>query len=301
MAVIKALDMKAIDDVFAMGGGYVLNFSDTTFAEFFAEDLNIDIGDPRYAQNGTSKAKRLRTFLRQVELEHTLRVLEALWHHRERLLADGIWTSQFPPNAEGRFLDLMKRLRASKEAVATTPFGNLAVGLAQPVPAFDKSRFRMLKADLMELQLMAPQARGYAFEKFLKGMFDAHGLQARESFRNRGEQIDGSFVHNSDVYLLEAKWQNELTRAEDLHAFHGKISEKATWTRGLFISYAGFTEVGLDAWGRGKSVVCMDGHDLNDLLDRQISFDQVLEFKVRRAAETGLTFIPVRDLFPAHS
>jgi hypothetical protein len=28
-----------------MGGGYVLNFSDRTFAQFFAEELNIDIDE----------------------------------------------------------------------------------------------------------------------------------------------------------------------------------------------------------------------------------------------------------------
>ncbi len=55
--------MMFLDDVFEMGGGYVLNFSDRTFAQFFAEEINIDIDDRRYAQQGTSKAKRLRFFL----------------------------------------------------------------------------------------------------------------------------------------------------------------------------------------------------------------------------------------------
>jgi hypothetical protein len=41
---------------------------------------------------------------------------------------------------------------------------------------------------------LAAQPRGYAFEKFLKDLFDTFGLQAREAFRLRGEQIDGSFL-----------------------------------------------------------------------------------------------------------
>ena len=41
---------------------------------------------------------------------------------------------------------------------------------------------------------MDPQARGYAFEKFLKDAFDTFGMSARTSFRLEGEQIDGSFV-----------------------------------------------------------------------------------------------------------
>jgi restriction endonuclease Mrr len=71
-----------------------------------------------------------------------------------------------------------------------------------------------------------------------------------------------------------------LTGAADLHAFHGKVEEKAAWTRGLFISQSGFTDDGLHAFGRGKRVVCMDGLDLYE----------------RRAAETGRPFIRVRDL-----
>lgn len=34
---IRSVDMMLIDDLFEMGGGYVLNFSDKTFAIFFAE------------------------------------------------------------------------------------------------------------------------------------------------------------------------------------------------------------------------------------------------------------------------
>ena len=49
---------------------------------------------------------------------------------------------------------------------------------------------------------------------------------------------------------------------------------------------------------RGKRVICMDGLDLYEMLDREIPFTQVLERKVRRAAETGSPFVRVRDLFP---
>ena len=33
-------------------------------------------------------------------------------------------------------------------------------------------------------------------------------LEAREAFRLRGEQIDGSFVLGHETYVLEAKWQS---------------------------------------------------------------------------------------------
>lgn len=42
-------------------GGYVLNFSDRTFSEFF-KDYDIDIDSQKYYKNGSSKMKRLRAF-----------------------------------------------------------------------------------------------------------------------------------------------------------------------------------------------------------------------------------------------
>ncbi|MEO7221199.1 MAG: hypothetical protein ABIY37_01880 [Devosia sp.] len=59
----------------------------------------------------------------------------------------------------------------------------------------------------------AVQARGYAFERFLKKWFDAWGLDERASFKLIGEQIDGSFEHRGSVYLIEAKWTNAKTDA----------------------------------------------------------------------------------------
>jgi hypothetical protein len=46
------------------------------------------------------------------------------------------------------------------------------------------------------------------------------------------------------------------------------------------------------------SIVLRDGLDLYELLDRALPLDLVLERKVRRAAETGLPFVRIRDLFP---
>ena len=62
------------------------------------------------------------------------------------------------------------------------------------------------------------------------------------------------------------------------------------------VSQSGFTPEGLHALGRGKSVVCMDGLDLHDTLTRRLDLASVIAAKARRAAETGMPFVPVRDL-----
>ena len=153
-----------------------------------------------------------------------------------------------------------------------------------------------LAARLLEVTKLKPHARGFAFEKFLKEVFDAYGMAARASFRLKGEQIDGSFALGEQTYLLEARWRSGQVGAETLRAFNAKVEDKASWSRGLIISHSGFTEDGLHAFGRGKRVVGMDGLDLHEVLSGQLDLTEVITTKVRRAAETGVAFVSVRDL-----
>jgi hypothetical protein len=289
MSNIRSIDMIFLDDLFEMGSGYVLNFSDRTFAQFFAEELNIDIDDQKYAQNGTSKAKRLRYFLQTVDKATVVRTLNALWEYREAVRQKFNHEDKIQ-NGHGRLLALVNRLSSgvTKASQETAPAAS----------AFDREVFAQFQADLINLGNMEPHRRGLAFEPFLKTIFSKFGLEARDAFRLRGEQIDGSFILANETYLLEAKWQNSRSGIDHLHVFHGKIEQKAAWTRGLLISYSGFTDEGLSAFGRGKRVICMDGLDLSEALMRELPLNQVLERKVRRAAETGLAFVRVRDLFP---
>lgn len=131
----------------------------------------------------------------------------------------------------------------------------------------------------------------------MKSLFEAYGLDPRNTFRNTGEQIDGSFVLHGSTYLVEARWRQTIADAAALHAFHGKIEQKAEWSRGLFISMAGFSPDGLIAFGRAKKLICMDGLDLYETLNGGLSFSEIIERKVSRAAETGAPFVGVRDLF----
>ncbi|MEQ1805329.1 MAG: restriction endonuclease [Burkholderiaceae bacterium] len=289
MANVRTLDFKLIDELFGMAGGYVLDFSDRTIARFFDEELNVDFDDPAYARDGTSKAKRLRCYLRTVDTLAAVSALKCLWAYRQALLADR-GTADTTPNAEGRFLDLLNRIQGT-----AAPDG--PAHARPPVTAFNAQRGRELQAELLGLACLDPHPRGYAFETFLTALFEHARLAPKEPFKLRGEQIDGSFEFGHEVYLVEAKWQSEPTQAKDLHVFHGKIEQKAAWTRGLFVSNSGFTEDGLHAFGRGKRLICMDGLDVHDMLERQLPLGDVLQRKIRRAAETGLPFHRVRDMF----
>jgi hypothetical protein len=195
---------------------------------------------------------------------------------------------QIPELRDKSFLDALPRKAASSSSTEPARAGPKA------------SQLTKLARDLTEVSQLDPHPRGYAFEAFLNDLFEVYGLAPRSAFRLVGEQIDGSFQHAGLTYLVEAKWENSPTGAAALHAFAGKVGGKAAWSRGLFASNAGFSQDGLAAFTKGRPtpLICMDGLDLFDTLSPQLPLDEVIERKARRAAETGMPFIRVRDLFP---
>lgn len=155
-----------------------------------------------------------------------------------------------------------------------------------------------LKNDLIKLTSLKPQERGFAFEKFLNELFRVYNLDPKSSFRNTGEQIDGSFQLGTDVYLVEAKWQDKPIGQSELLVFYGKIEGKSSWSRGLFVSYSGFTPDGLTAFSTGRStnMIGMDCQDLFHVLNDEMSLIDSITKKARRAAETGEFFVSVFTL-----
>jgi hypothetical protein len=155
-----------------------------------------------------------------------------------------------------------------------------------------------LKNDLIGLTSLEAHKRGFALEKFLNEMFAAYSLEPRGSFRIVGEQIDGSFQIGTDVYLVEAKWHNKQIDQSELLVFHGKVEGKSKWSRGLYVSYSGFTSDGLTAYSRGRptNIIGMDSQDLFYILNGEMTLVEAINRKARRAAETGEFFVSVYAL-----
>lgn len=87
--LLDSLDRDVIESVLQMGGGYVLDFSDRTFAEFF-DEFDVPIDDGTYRVDGHSKAKRMRAFLRNADPALVGRVLAALLERRLIKSRDGL-------------------------------------------------------------------------------------------------------------------------------------------------------------------------------------------------------------------
>ena len=284
MNSLTHIEKQRLERELGMGSGYVLDFSNRTFEEFFREVVGIQIYDTRYDYGSGSKANRMRAFWQVATDDELIRLLKGLLEGWELY-------SNNPISEKSR--DLILGILAKLGAVPSAPDTKREDDTSQ----IDITASQRLSSRLLEVTLLPPQKRGYEFEKFLKELFDAYDLSARASFRLIGEQIDGSFVVHNDTYLLEAKWQNSPIGVADLHTFEGKLREKASWSRGVFVSSSGFSSEGLQAFGRGKRTICMDGFDISEMLKLRLSFIMVMEAKVRRAAETGFPFISVRELF----
>lgn len=119
MPRLKLTETNTLDKALGsfQGAGYVLDFSDRTFAVYFDEEFGIDIDDQRYRINGPSKGKRLRTFLTIEDGNLAGRVLRSLWDHRDAIVARQ--GSSDNPNLADRYFQIVYRLEGDGGIAST--------------------------------------------------------------------------------------------------------------------------------------------------------------------------------------
>jgi len=226
-----------------------------------------------------------------------VRTLTALWEYREAGMLDR-GQAETVQNVRQRLGNLLvklggKPLPTDPNAAPPPPPMPLRKGPSDALIASMEQEFLAMTA--ME---ETPQRRGYAFERFLKRWCDTWGLDANASFRTVGEQIDGSFQHDSSTYLVEAKWQTRPVDAAMLHGFQGKLLERPDWTRGLYVSYGGFSGESFDAF-TARRLIMMDGTDIYHALNRRLDLGEIIRKKARHHSERRQPFGRVTDLFRA--
>ncbi len=142
------------------------------------------------------------------------------------------------------------------------------------------------------------QNAGLQLEKVLNRLFDLHSLSPREPFRVEGEQIDGSFELDHEVYLLEAKWHQNPIPESDLLVFRGKIEGKSKYTRGVFVAVNGISREAATAITQGKqpNFFIIDGYDLTMLLEDNMALPEFLRKRQRLLAEEGKVAVPFSEL-----
>lgn len=90
MAKINFKEKRVLEQLFEMGSGFILDFSNKTFRDFFIDEFQIDIYDAKYEFKGESKANRLRAFW-EVEADYTVgKSIEKLCEYWLSLIHAGI-------------------------------------------------------------------------------------------------------------------------------------------------------------------------------------------------------------------
>ncbi|WP_375403744.1 abortive infection family protein [uncultured Sphingomonas sp.] len=118
MVQAKLSERRAVDNAF-INSGYVLDFSDRTFAEWFQEELSVQIDDARYRFRGDSKGNRLRGFV-EIEPAHVVaRALRALWNYRQALPTTVYHYPDEPGTVQTQLFAFIDRLESGGAAPST--------------------------------------------------------------------------------------------------------------------------------------------------------------------------------------
>lgn len=84
MSSITTIEKRHLEDLFEMGDGYVLKFSNRSrFSEAVRDATGLDIENSKYASGGTSMAKRLRAFWSQESDQVTGRLISGFVNYAE--------------------------------------------------------------------------------------------------------------------------------------------------------------------------------------------------------------------------
>lgn len=287
MSNLTFVEKRKVEQLLGMKTGYVLDFSDRSFAEFVSDSTGRNIFDERYKYASGSKANRLRAFWQKEDNAVVGKLMGEMLDYSE---------------ASGPLAEVCRLIvaRLLKDGSPITPAQTESQDKQQA--ALDQQRSQALRQLQDEFLQLAGQsdrnAAGLALERLLNRLFELFGLQPRQPFRVAGEQIDGSFQMDAEIYLLESKWEKHPLPEADLLVFREKIMGKSTFTRGVFIALNGVSSAARDAITRGKApcFFVMDGHDLLMILTEKISLTDFLRMRMRLLAEEGCVCVPFSEL-----
>jgi hypothetical protein len=282
MSDLTFAEKQKFEQLLGMASGYVLDFSNRTFAEFVRDSSGRDIYDALYNNASGSKAHRLRMFWQKEDNQMV-----------GKLMSDMLdYLGESGPRVEMCRL-IVARLKGAGSSSQVPP-------KPQETPEPQLSAVLLeLRQEFCDLATEKDRAKaGLALEKLLHRLFVLFQLHPRQPFRVVGEQIDGSFELDGHVYLLESKWERYPLAEADLLVFSGKIEKKSTFTRGVLIALNGISGQARQAITQGKapSFFAMDGHDLMMILTEAISLPDFLRRRVRLLAEEGCVCIPFSQL-----
>lgn len=130
-----------VEELLGLGSGYVMDLSNREFSELFRSETGIDIDVIDYADLGSSKANRLRSFIDKSDAGAVAAILRGLWEHRElRGWTPGELVEPRPSEVRRRFMAVVGRLERQADLSDTEALGAFVDGatLEQLVEAINR-------------------------------------------------------------------------------------------------------------------------------------------------------------------
>jgi len=285
MANLSFGDKQLIESVFGMSSGYFVNFSNREFEEFMNDVVQYNIYT-KYP--GLSKAKIFREFLRDESEVYVGKAIVLLINH----MNDNNLISSDKKEKANKLYELGKKFLGKSQDQPIHKQKNSDT-IREAKINYDSFNESLITLD----KIISPQARGYAFEKYLNGLFNAFGLDPHASYRTEYDQIDGSFVLDGNTILIEAKYKAKPISKDDLILFSNKIELKSHFSRGLFITYSLVDDKAIDYFtDRSSRFVVFTVEELFIMCLNKISMNYVLQNKFRVLDERGLIYRHIMSL-----
>ena len=140
-----------------------------------------------------------------------------------------------------------------------------------------------------------PQRRGILLEQLVNKLFELDGTFVQKSFRRNagGEQIDGAFQLDGSHYLVECKWQSEMTNVQQVDGLLGKLTRSGAQAQGVFISVNGWSShvVGLMKQSSEKRIILTNGQDIHAVLSGKITLVDLLRAKIKALNTTSEPYL----------
>ena len=155
MSSLTAIERRKLERALGMASGYVLNFSDRTFADFFIDNFGIDIDRAPYNNPHRSKANRMRAFWTHANDHRVSQVLGSLFDEWAEFRSRD--QPELPPDECLAIVDRLKRAQPVPDLDAICPlsdeaaFGLLAsevreaIERGQPVAGLDRLHTFLVK------------------------------------------------------------------------------------------------------------------------------------------------------------
>jgi hypothetical protein len=211
MASIRPAEFRIIDRVLGMEQGYVLDFSNRSFAEFFDAEMGVDIDAQNWRGRGPSKANRLRAYLQITNDANAVKLLRALDEYR---LTASIQSVNPDGELHQKFFAIIHRLSGSEDSIDT-----------QAVHRFeqDESLSEVISAIERDIHADKPQAALDRLHTYCMKRF-AHLVSANDPDAELTDSLPGRAGQYLGSLKASAKAGNPLSFSILKHA--GFVFEK---------------------------------------------------------------------------